>query len=236
MSEVLNSIFRSFTLSNILSISAFIVSIIAVFVAIKQFKLSRKQSVLPLLYIENTDLKSGGNCPEENVVVYEKYARCEANGTLDERTVAQGAAAIDILLSNVGIGLAKNIYIFNKNNGDLIKYYIPNSKDSWFKKKQINLAPNKNGNNILVGQKYIREKELKDGEEECSDFTNLLFYYSDIFNNYYTMEVKIEIRYIKEDEKFIIEYDVTKVEEANKKNDRKKYKNSDLYKIIYSKR
>ena len=181
MCEVINNIVNFLTLSNILSIGAFVISIITVYVSIIQFKLSRKQSVLPLLYIENTNLKSGDNCPEENVVVYEKYLRCEANGTLGDRTVAQGAAAIEILLSNVGIGLAKNIYIFNKNNGDLVKYFIPNSKDSWFKKKQINLAPNKNGSNILVGQKYIRETELKDGEEECSDYTNLLFYYSKKF-------------------------------------------------------
>lgn len=236
MSEVLNCIVKVFTLSNILSIAAFIISIITVFVAIKQFELSRKQSVLPLLYIENTNLKSREYCPEENVLVYEKYARCESNGTLNERTVAQGAAAIDILLSNVGIGLAKNIFIFNKSNGNLIKYYNPTPEDSWFKKKQIYLAPNKNGSNILVSQKYIREKSLRHNEEKCSDFTNLLFYYSDIFDNYYTMEVKIEIHYMDEKDKFMIEYDVMKVEEADKKYDRKKYRNSDLYKIIYSKR
>ena len=39
-----------------------------------------------------------------------------------------------------------------------------------------------------------------------------------------------------EEKKFMIEYDVMKIEEANKKHDRKKYRNSDLYKIIYSKR
>ena len=236
MCEILNSISKVFNLSTILSMGAFIISVITVFIAIKQFKLSRKQSVLPLLYIEETKLEPGESCPKENVLVYEKYARCELNGTLNERTIARGAGAINILLSNVGIGLAKNIFIFNKNNGDLIRYYSPTPKKSWFKKKQINLAPNKNGNNILIGQMYIREEILKDGEEKCSDFANLLFYYSDIFDNFYVMEVKIELHYVVEEDKFIIEYDIIKIDEANRKYDKKEYKNKDLYRIIYNKR
>lgn len=201
----------------------------------KQIKNANKQNNKPIIFINNIELIPTHENLENSNLYFDKYLKEKLANNLDKRKTAQGPSTIKISLSNSGMGFAKDFYIFNKKTGEKVNYYVTESNNKWIKKGNILLIPNGQENSIEFVPQYIREEELHDNEEKCSDYCNICIYYSDINNNYYKIDIRLEIIYLKNKKQFVFKYYPSNIQEVNKKDDKKQYKNKELYSIIYKK-
>lgn len=194
----------------------------------KQIRNINKENNKPILFIDKMELISTHDSLDNCNLYFEKYLQLQEKELLINRTIANGPSTIRIDLSNAGTGLAKNISIFNKNNGSKVNYFVSQSNDKWIKKGNVLLVPNGKNNSIELVPQYIREQKLVDDEYPCSDYSDIRIYYSDINNNFYSLDVRLEIKYFESKKEFNVEYYSNDVFECNIKTEKKKYRNTDL--------
>ena len=172
----------------------------------------------------------------ENCNLYfDKYSSELAANNLENRIIAHEPSTIKMYLSNCGMGVAKDFYVFNKRNGDKVNYFVTESENKWIKKGNVLLIPNGQDNSIEFVPQYIREKEPHDNEEKNSDYCNIRIYYSDINDNFYYMDFRFEILYLEKQKQFVFKYYSTDIDEANKKEDKANYSGTVLYNTVYKK-
>ena len=201
----------------------------------RQIKNTNKQNNKPIIFVNNVELIATHDNLENCNLFFDKYSNELAANNLENRIVAQGPSTIKMYLSNCGVGIAKDFYIFNKKNGEKVNYFVTESENKWIKKGNVLLIPNGQDNSIEFVPQYIREEELRENEEKCSDYCNIRIYYSDINDNFYFMDLRFEILYLEKQKQFAFKYYSTDINEVDKKEDKANYNGTDLYNTLYKK-